>query len=71
MNNRDPIRSGDPKFPELRNPKPGDSCHVTGWGRGCVFRVVRLEHGMALVKTPKTGRMFTVKASRLCGLRQD
>ena len=39
----------------------GRPCHVAGWNKGCVFILDRIQDGVAILRTPKTGRIFQTR----------
>lgn len=48
----------------------GKKVHVAGWNPGCVFVLVSYEDGVAELKTPSRGKVYTTK-NTLLHIRKD
>jgi hypothetical protein len=49
----------------------GKSVHVRWAKFGCVWKLVKVENGIATLRTPKTQKIITTKQSDLCFVRAD
>jgi hypothetical protein len=45
--------------------------HVLGWETGAVFRLAKVENGLATLITPKTKRKYVVQIDRLAYTRNN
>lgn len=57
-------------FTVCSDPTEGQSVHVEGWNRGCVFRFVRWEGDKAVIVTPKTRKEYRTR-NRLLNTRMN
>lgn len=39
----------------------GESVHVSGWNKGCVFIYLKTVDGVHHLKTPRTGKTYTTR----------